>query len=194
MRRLLDEYDDRMMVGEIYLPNKELVTYYGTRWGRMPSALQLPVDRRSLERPGRARWWTPTKRAARLPAGPTGCWATTTGTGSPPGSARTRRASPTCSSYPARDAHLLLRRRAGMENVPIPLERVQDPPALNQPAIADVVGRDPVRTPMQWDDGPNAGFAPAGVRPGSPLRLTTRSGMWPWRSRNPLPCSAISAP
>jgi alpha-glucosidase len=29
MRRVLDEYDERMMVGEIYLPNEELVKYYG---------------------------------------------------------------------------------------------------------------------------------------------------------------------
>ena len=30
MRALLDSYDDRMMVGETYLPNAELMKYYGT--------------------------------------------------------------------------------------------------------------------------------------------------------------------
>jgi alpha-glucosidase len=52
----------------------------------------------------------------------------------------------------------------GMENVPIPLEKVQDPPAVNQPEIAHIVGRDPERTPMQWDDSPNAGFAAPEVK------------------------------
>jgi alpha-glucosidase len=57
----------------------------------------------------------------------------------------------------------------GMENVPIPLELVQDPPAVSQPEIAQVVGRDPVRTPMQWDGSPNAGFAAAGIAPWLPV-------------------------
>jgi alpha-glucosidase len=49
----------------------------------------------------------------------------------------------------------------GMENGHIPPEFVQDPPAVNQPEIAHIVGRDPVRTPMQWDDSPQAGFSQA---------------------------------
>src|SRR5690606_37628021 len=57
----------------------------------------------------------------------------------------------------------------GMENVPIPLALMQDPPALNQPEMAHVVGRDPVRTPMQWDDSPNAGFTHPDATPWLPL-------------------------
>ena len=56
-----------------------------------------------------------------------------------------------------------------MENVPIPLALMQDPPALNQPEMAHVVGRDPVRTPMQWDDSPNAGFTHPDATPWLPL-------------------------
>jgi len=44
----------------------------------------------------------------------------------------------------------------GMTNVPIPPEMQQDPFGLRVPGL----GRDPYRTPMQWNAGPNAGFAP----------------------------------
>jgi alpha-glucosidase len=44
----------------------------------------------------------------------------------------------------------------GMHDVPIPPELVQDPWEKNVPGHG--FGRDPVRTPMQWDDGPGAGF------------------------------------
>jgi alpha-glucosidase len=55
----------------------------------------------------------------------------------------------------------------GMRDVPIPPERVQDPWERNVPGLG--LGRDPVRTPMQWDAGPNAGFAREGVEPWLPL-------------------------
>jgi alpha-glucosidase len=52
----------------------------------------------------------------------------------------------------------------GMQDVAIPLEKIQDPPAVNQPEIAHIVGRDPERTPMQWDASPNAGFSAPEVK------------------------------
>ena len=60
MRRLLDEYDDRMMVGEIYLPNEELMTYYG---GPTCDECHLPFNFQLINAPlacGRRApaWWT----------------------------------------------------------------------------------------------------------------------------------------
>ena len=53
-----------------------------------------------------------------------------------------------------------------MTDVPISPERVQDPWERNVPGLG--LGRDPVRTPMQWDAGPNAGFTSA-AEPWLPL-------------------------
>ena len=170
MRALLDEYDERMMVGEIYLPNDRLMSYYGAKFDEC----HLPFNFQLIN----AAWDAPTVRRlvdqyeADLPAGAWPNWvlgnhdqhrvATRVG----PAQARvaqmlllTVRGTPTC--YYGDEL--------GMENVPIPPELVQDPPAVNQPEIAHIVGRDPERTPMQWDDSPNAGFATPDVTPWLPL-------------------------
>src|SRR6266568_834624 len=49
----------------------------------------------------------------------------------------------------------------GMEDVVIPKEKQQDP-------FVEKL-RDPARTPMQWDDGPNAGFTVADAKPWLPI-------------------------
>jgi alpha-glucosidase len=53
----------------------------------------------------------------------------------------------------------------GMEDVPVLPGRAQDPFGEHDPAL----GRDPERTPMQWDAGPNAGFCGEGVEPWLPV-------------------------
>ena len=54
----------------------------------------------------------------------------------------------------------------GMPRVDIPPERAQDPWEKNEPGLG--VGRDPSRTPMQWDASPNAGFT-SGHHPWLPI-------------------------
>jgi alpha-glucosidase len=170
MRRLLDSYDDRMMVGEIYLPNAKLMTYYGAALDEC----HLPFNFQLIN----AQWNAQTVRRlvdqyeADLPPGGWPNWVL--------GNHDQHRLATRVGPQQARVATLLLLTlrgtptcyygdEIGMENVRIPLELVQDPPAVNQPEIAHIVGRDPVRTPMQWDASANAGFAAADVRPWLPL-------------------------
>jgi alpha-glucosidase len=166
MRGVLDSYDERMMVGETYVPNDILVKYYGTPERR---ECHLPFNFQLITAP-----WDAVKvkkmvddYEAVLPPDAWPNWvmgnhdqhrlATRVG----PSQARvanmlllTLRGTPTC--YYGDEL--------GMENVPIPAEKIQDPPAVNQPQIAHIVGRDPERTPMQWDDSPNAGFSAPQVK------------------------------
>jgi alpha-glucosidase len=166
MRILLDSYDDRMMVGETYMPNDELMKFYGTPDQK---ECHLPFNFQLI----RAKWDAAGVHKmvddyeAVLPSDAWPNWvlgnhdqhrlATRVG----PSQARvanmlllTLRGTPTC--YYGDEL--------GIENVPIPPEKIQDPPAVNQPEIAHIVGRDPERTPMQWDDSANAGFAAPDVK------------------------------
>lgn len=171
MRKVLDEYDDRMMVGEIYLPNEELAKYYGT-----PEAPEchLPFNFHLIH----VAWNAAAVRRlvddylASVPAHGWPNWVL--------GNHDQHRLATRVGAAQARVANMLLLTlrgtptcyygdEIGMHDVPIPPEMVQDPPAVNQPEIAHIVGRDPERTPMQWDASPNAGFSPAGVRTWLPV-------------------------
>jgi alpha-glucosidase len=157
MRRVMDAYDDRMMVGEIYLPVERLVTYYGTGG----SGVHLPFNFHLIELP----WHAPTIASmmdAYEAALPTTGWpnwvlsnhdkpriATRIGHGQARVAAMlllSLRGTPT----------LYYGDEIGMANVVIPLDQVQDPWEKNEPGHG--LGRDPARTPMQWDGAPNAGF------------------------------------
>jgi alpha-glucosidase len=170
MRSLLDEYSDRMMVGEIYLPNRQLISYYGAAFDEV----HLPFNFQLIN----AAWDAPTVRRlveqyeADLPAGAWPNWVL--------GNHDQHRVATRVGSAQARVAQMLLLTlrgtptcyygdELGMEDVPIPPEMVQDPPAVNQPEIAHIVGRDPERTPMQWDTSANAGFATPGLQTWLPL-------------------------
>ncbi len=170
MRGVLDEYDERMMVGEIYLPNDKLMTYYGEQC----DLCHLPFNFQLITAPWNARTVKAMVDAyeAALPPGGWPNWVL--------GNHDQPRLAGRVGPAQARMANMMLLTlrgtptcyygdEIGMNNVEIPVELIQDPPALRQPEIAHVVGRDPERTPMQWDASPNAGFAAADVRPWLPL-------------------------
>ncbi len=170
MRGVLDDYEGRMMVGEIYLPLAKLMAYYG----RSSDECHLPYNFQLINTP-----WTATavrtvvdEYEAVLPDGAWPNWVL--------GNHDQKRTASRVGFEQARVANMLLLtlrgtptlyygEEIGMTNVPIPPECVQDPPALLQPEIAELIGRDPVRTPMQWDGSANAGFTASGVTPWLPV-------------------------
>ncbi|MBK8022716.1 MAG: DUF3459 domain-containing protein [Chloroflexi bacterium] len=76
----------------------------------------------------------------------------------------------------------------GMEDVPIPPELEQDPWGLRVQGVG--VGRDPERTPMQWDSSANAGFADAGVHPWLPVAADYQTNNVAAQEQDP--CSMLS--
>jgi alpha-glucosidase len=157
MRRVLDEYGDRVMITEAYLPMERVVRYYG-EGGR---GAHLPFNFQLIELPWEARRIAAAIDAyeAALPPGGWPNWVLGNHD-------RARVASRVGAAQARVAAMLLLTLRGtptlyqgdeiGMEDVPIPPDRVQDPWELNVPGLG--LGRDPERTPMQWSAAPNAGF------------------------------------
>ena len=156
MRKVLDEYDDRMMVGEVYLPIDRLVTYYGGG-----SGVHMPFNFQLIETPWNARAIMDAinKYEALLPSYGWPNWVL--------GNHDQPRVASRIGTAQARvAATLLLTLRGtptmyygeeiGMRNVPIPPDAIQDPFEKNVPGLG--LGRDPCRTPMQWDTTSNAGF------------------------------------
>ncbi len=157
MRAVLDAYEERVLIGEIYLPMERLVQYYGMdlRGAHLPFNFQLlsaPWDAGHL-----ARLIAEYERL--LPAGAWPNWVLGNHD-------RPRIASRVGPAQARVAAILLLTLRGtptlyygdeiGMHDVPIAPGEVQDPFERRVPGLG--LGRDPVRTPMQWSAAPNAGF------------------------------------
>ncbi|MGE5615916.1 MAG: alpha-amylase family glycosyl hydrolase [Bacillota bacterium] len=160
MRALFDRYEDRVLIGEIYLPVERLVRYYGVdlKGAHLPFNFQLIM----------AKW--DARHIARLIAEyenalPKGAWPNWV-----LGNHDQHRIATRVGAAQARVAAMLLLTlrgtptlyygdEIGMHDVAIPPERVQDPFEKNIPGRG--LGRDPERTPMQWSDEPNAGFSSA---------------------------------
>ncbi len=171
MRGVLDEFDDRMMVGEIYLPLDRLLPYAGTPDAPM---VHLPFNFHLILLPWDAqqvRQFADEYDAACNAAGAWPNWVL--------GNHDQHRFKTRVGAAQYRVAQtLLLTLRGtptvyygdeiGMQNVPIPYEKMVDPAGLQQPDSPNA-GRDPERTPMQWNAGQGAGFTGAGVNPWLPL-------------------------
>jgi alpha-glucosidase len=157
MRGVAEEYDERVILGEVYLPVERLVAYYGAEG----QGAHLPCNFQLLTEPWNAR------RLAEVIEGyervlPRRAW---------PNWVLSNHDFPRIASRVGPEqarvaAMLLLTLRGtptiyygdeiGMSDVAIPEELMQDPKARNMPGFG--LGRDGARTPMQWTSGLHAGF------------------------------------
>jgi alpha-glucosidase len=169
MRALLDTYAERVLIGEIYLPLQELVAYYG-RPGQPPGA-QMPFNFHLIQTQWNAKTIAQLIRTyeALLPTGAWPNWVL--------GNHDQARLATRLGAQQARVAAVLLLTlrgtptlyygdELGLPNASIRPDQVRDPAEKNQPGIGQ--GRDPERSPMPWDDSPNAGFTTA-AEPWLPL-------------------------
>ena len=158
MRRVVDEFSDRVLVGEIYLPVDRLVAYYG----KDLSGAHLPFNFGLLSAPWNARAIAKLiddyERV--LPAAAWPNWVL--------GNHDRPRVASRVGRPQARIAAMLLLTlrgtptlyygdEIGMRQVAIASNQVLDPFEKNVPGIG--VGRDGCRTPMQWDAEAHAGFS-----------------------------------
>ena len=157
MRAVVDEFLDRVLIGEIYLPVRQLMTYYGNEL----KGANLPFNFLLLQ----CAWNAESVKQAisdyygALPAGAWPNWVL--------GNHDNARIASRVGIQQARVAAMLLMtlpgtltlyygEEIGMSNVPIAPEQVKDPAERNEPGLG--LGRDPERTPMPWDESAGAGF------------------------------------
>ncbi len=157
MRQVLDAYPQRVLIGEIYLPIERLVTYYG----RDLTGAQLPFNFQLIQAAWNASGIAKLiqEYEAALPEGGWPNWVL--------GNHDQPRIAAKVGAAQARVAAMLLLTlrgtptlyygdEIGLARVDIPPDRVQDPWEKQEPGLG--FGRDPQRTPMQWDTSPGAGF------------------------------------
>lgn len=166
IRSVIDEFEDRVLIGEIYLPVERLVAYYGDNLG----GAHLPFNFQLIH----ATWSAPAlgrlieEYEAAIPEGGWPNWVL--------GNHDQSRIASRVGAAQARVAAMLLLTlrgtptiyygdEIGMTDVPVSGADIRDPWSLNEPGIG--VGRDPQRTPMQWSARPFAGFSRG--RPWLPL-------------------------
>ena len=160
MRSVTDEFPERVLIGEIYLPIHRLVSYYGmdNTGAHLPFNIQLiklPWDARAIEA-------AVNEYEGALPADGWPNWVL--------GNHDNSRVASRIGHNQARIAAIMLLTlrgtptmyygdEIGMTDVPISAEDIKDPQEKNVPGKG--LGRDPERTPMQWDSSKYAGFSEA---------------------------------
>ena len=160
LRGVIDEFERRVLIGEIYLPFERLVAYYG----KDLAGAHLPFNFALLSASWNARAIEKiiAEYEGVLPSGAWPNWVL--------GNHDRPRVASRVGQPQARVAAMLLLTlrgtptlyygdEIGMHQVAIAPDQVQDPFEKNVPGIG--VGRDGCRTPMQWDATPHAGFSTA---------------------------------
>lgn len=157
-REIAEEYSERVLIGELWLPIERLVAYYG----HDGCGLHLPFNFHLILTPWEARRISALIETYEglLPPNAWPNWVLGNHD-------RSRIATRVGPAQERVAAMLLLTLRGtptlyngdeiGMHDVHIPPELVQDPFERNVPGIG--VGRDPERTPMQWTSDVHAGFS-----------------------------------
>lgn len=156
LRQVIEEFDDRVLIGEIYLPPQKLVAYYG----RDLAGAHLPFNFALISTPWNARAIAKLidDYEAALPPCAWPNWVL--------GNHDRQRIASRIGGDQARVAAMLLLTlrgtptlyygdEIGLPQVDIRPDQVRDPWEKNLPGI----GRDGCRTPMQWDSTPHAGFS-----------------------------------
>jgi alpha-glucosidase len=158
MRQVVDEFEDRLLSGELYLDVKRMMTYYGPPSQpelHLPFNLQLSV----MPWDAQALGSYIEEYLRELPQGAWPNWSLSTHD--------SQRVATRAGARGARLAALLLLTlpgtptiyygdEIGMANVDIPRAQITDQRELRTPYRG--LGRDPARTPMRWDASPHAGF------------------------------------
>jgi alpha-glucosidase len=155
MRALLDQYSERVLIGEVYLPVGRLVAYYGPK----EDGAHLPFNFQLITLPWNARQIGAaiSDYEGALPASAWPNWVL--------GNHDQPRIASRVGLAQARVAAILLLTlrgtptmyygdELGMRDGAIPPAQYQDPQGIN---IG--LSRDPQRTPMQWSEQPGSGFS-----------------------------------
>jgi alpha-glucosidase len=164
MRRVADEFSDRVLIGEIYLPLERLVAYYGRDLAGMHLPFNFSLLSTSWHAPSVARLIA--EYEAALPAGGWPNWVL--------GNHDRSRIASRVGPEEARIAAMLLLTLRGTPTMyygdeiamqDVAIAHVRDPLEKNVPGRG--LGRDGCRTPMQWDSTSHGGFS--SVEPWLPL-------------------------